>query len=282
MDIRSCLNLKSIATTGLLVGLVFLNGCGSNPASQATSKATSGVRRYELLHDKAPHPEEKIPDLSKVPDAQPRIEPKSKLGNPKNYTVFKKNYTVMDSSRGYKERGIASWYGKKFHGYRTSNGEVYDMYSMSAAHKTLPLPTYAKVTNLKNGKSVIVKINDRGPFHADRVIDLSYAAASKLGILSTGTAHVEIEAIDLTTDLTELYLQVGAFSVEQNAKKLAAQIKQHAKGHSVNVRPSKNKNNKLFHVHIGPFQDETVVTQVKKKLAAQKFPTPIAVRLKRD
>lgn len=186
----------------------------------------------------------------------------------------------MDSSKGYKERGTASWYGKKFHGYRTSNGEIYDMYSMSAAHKTLPLPTYAKVTNLKNGKSVIVKINDRGPFHEDRIIDLSYAAASKLGVLNKGTADVEVEAIDLTTELTDLYLQVGAFSVEQNAKKLAAKIKQHAPEHEVIVRPNKSKNNRLFHVHIGPFIDETVVSKVKQTLSANKFPEPITVRIR--
>src|SRR5690606_1206077 len=120
-----------------------------------------------------------------------------------------------------KERGKASWYGKKFHGYHTSNGEIYDMYGMTAAHKTLPLPTYAKVTNLKNGKSIIVRINDRGPFHDDRVIDLSYAAASKLGILENGTADVEVHAIDSPVTIEENYLQVGAFSNRDNAKQLA-------------------------------------------------------------
>ena len=125
-------------------------------------------------------------------------EPLSRYGNPESYVVYGKTYHTLSSSKGYKERGAASWYGTKFHGKRTSSGEPYDLYAMTAAHKTLPLPTYVEVTNLKNGRTVIVKVNDRGPFHDDRLIDLSYAAAAKLDILPYGTGEVEVRAIDPT------------------------------------------------------------------------------------
>ncbi len=135
-------------------------------------------------------------DLSRTPDLVPRYEPRSRYGNPDSYVVNGQRYAVLASADGYVERGIASWYGNKFHGQRTSNGEIYDMYGMSAAHRTLPLPTYVQVTNLDNGRRTIVRVNDRGPFHGNRLIDLSYAAASKLGIVETGTARVEVRAID--------------------------------------------------------------------------------------
>lgn len=135
-------------------------------------------------------------DFSKIPDAVPKVEPLSKYGNPPSYLVDDIRYYPMESSAGYQERGIASWYGTKFHGKKTSSGDPYDMYSMTAAHKTLPLPTYARVTNLRNGRSIVIRINDRGPFVANRVIDLSYVAAGKLGILENGTGLVDVTAID--------------------------------------------------------------------------------------
>ena len=141
-------------------------------------------------------PPAKAPPGAGVPDAQPRPEPRSRYGNPPHYEVFGKRYYVMDESIGYTERGVASWYGKKFHGRRTSSGEPYDMYGMTAAHKSLPLPTYARVTNLRNGRSIVVRINDRGPFVDNRLIDLSYAAATRLDMVREGTTLVEIEAID--------------------------------------------------------------------------------------
>ncbi len=135
-------------------------------------------------------------DESKIPDATPKTEPLSKYGNLSSYRVFGKNYYVMKSSKHYKARGIASWYGTKFQAQRTSSGEKYNMLGMTAAHKTLPLPTYVEVTNLANGKKVIVKVNDRGPFESNRLIDLSYVAAKKLGMLGHGTAYVDVKAID--------------------------------------------------------------------------------------
>jgi rare lipoprotein A len=145
------------------------------------------------VRDSAPSGSVSIPDLPD--DAVPRPEPRSRYGNGPEYEVFGQAYQVMDSSSGYKERGVASWYGKKFHGRLTSNREPYDMYAMTAAHKTLPLPTYVKVRNLRNDRSIIVRVNDRGPFVHNRIIDLSYAAALKLDMIRDGTSLVEVTAI---------------------------------------------------------------------------------------
>lgn len=175
-------------------------------------------------------------DVANVPDAVPKPEPRSQYGNRSPYTVLGKTYSVLPSSAGYRERGIASWYGEKFHGRLTSNREPYDMYQMTAAHKTLPLPTYARVTSLDNGRSVVLRINDRGPFHDNRLIDLSYAAAVKLGIQQRGTGLVEIEALDAEhPDLAglpappplavhRLYVQIGAYGSRDNARAMADRL----------------------------------------------------------
>jgi rare lipoprotein A len=147
------------------------------------------------VRDSAPSGSVAIPDLPG--DVVPRPEARSRYGNGPVYEVLGKRYTVMPSSNGYAERGVASWYGKKFHGRLTSNREPYDMYAMTAAHKTLPLPTYVRVRNLRNNKSIIVRVNDRGPFVHNRIIDLSYAAALKLDMIADGTTLVEVTAIDV-------------------------------------------------------------------------------------
>jgi len=136
------------------------------------------------------------PKPDSIPEVIPRIEPRARSGNPPFYDVFGKRYYVLSSSVGYRERGVASWYGPGFHNVRTSIGEPYDMYGMTAAHKTLPLPAYVRVTNLQNGRSVVVRVNDRGPFVGNRIIDLSYSAAAKLDMLRNGTAMVEVRTID--------------------------------------------------------------------------------------
>jgi rare lipoprotein A len=133
-------------------------------------------------------------NLAATPDARPRSEPLHKFAN-RPYEVFGKKYVPLASVQPYHQRGVASWYGKRFHGQRTASGETYDMYAMTAAHPILPIPSYARVTSLRTGKQVIVRVNDRGPFHANRAIDLSYAAANRLGLIGTGSGEVEIEAI---------------------------------------------------------------------------------------
>ena len=200
-------------------------------------------------------------DIDSVPDAVPKDEPRSRRGNPPFYTVLGKRYVVLDSADGFVERGVASWYGPTFHGESTSIGESYDMYGMSAAHKTLPLPAYARVTNLSNGRSVVVRINDRGPFAKNRIIDLSYTAAAKLEMLRDGTALVEVRVLrpggddnlrrsDETPPQT-LYVQAGAFAEEVNAKRLVERL-QAAGVTNCFVRSPEGAGPKLFRVRAGP------------------------------
>lgn len=160
----------------------------------------------------------------------PQNLPKSRYGNMKEYTVFGKTYQVMESSEGYQERGEASWYGSKFHGRKTSSGEVYSMYDMTAAHKSLPLPTFVEVKNVANGRTIIVKVNDRGPFHGGRIIDLSYTAAARLGMLETGTGEVIVTALTTHVPDAEIktpgptVIQVGAFEDVSRAEALRQQV----------------------------------------------------------
>jgi rare lipoprotein A len=177
-------------------------------------------------------------NVDSTPDAIPRREPRSAHGNPPFYKVLGRRYVVLATADGYLERGVASWYGPTFHGESTSNGEKYDMYGMTAAHKTLPLPTYARVTNLKNGRSIVVRINDRGPFVANRLIDLSYTAAAKLDMLKEGTTLVEVKSLTVQEpdELTRsaeapppsLYVQAGAFADQRNAERVLERL--HAGG----------------------------------------------------
>jgi rare lipoprotein A len=155
------------------------------------SACSTHTGRYQQQHDSTPT---RLPNASELHDATPRAEAPSRGGN-KNYQVHGKHYQVLKSAKNFSQTGVASWYGRKFHGHLTSNGEIYDMYAMSAAHKSLPLPSYVKVVNNNNGRSVIVRVNDRGPFHQNRIIDLSFSAAYKLDMLKTGTANVTITAI---------------------------------------------------------------------------------------
>jgi rare lipoprotein A len=162
------------------------------PISQSPS--TSATRKPGAYY-KDDGPDDRIPEgLLDTPDAEPRIEPYAK-GPSRPYTIFDQTYVPITDNRPFVQRGIGSWYGKKFHGQRTASGEIYDMYKMTAAHPTLPIPCYARVTNLRNGKQVIVRINDRGPFHASRIIDLSYTAALKLGYVQNGSAELEVERL---------------------------------------------------------------------------------------
>ena len=211
-----------------------------------------------------------------VHDAVPKREPLARYGNHSPYTVLGRTYTVMESSKGYKERGMASWYGSKFHGRRTSSGEVYDMHLATAAHKRLPLPTFAEVTNLDNGRSMIVKINDRGPFHDDRIIDLSYAAAVKLGVNKTGTARVEVRAIDVASPepvavkvADGTFLQVGAFNKRKAADELAGQMI------AAQIKPaSVQKSGGLYKVWIGPYASQAEIDATARRVVELGFERP--------
>ena len=216
-----------------------------------------------------------VVDVSNVPNAVPVSLPLSKYGNPTSYVVAGKRYYTMPSSMGYKESGIASWYGTESQGKRTSSGETYDNYGMTAAHRTLPLPSFVQVTNKQNGRSVIVKINDRGPFHNNRLIELSYAAAVKLGIVGYGTGLVEVTSINpqdyktepeqiLREASKELYLQAGAFQVRKNAEHLRADIVAKGLGPARIIEPTEI--NDLYVVQVGPFKDAAEAEKVASTL----------------
>lgn len=188
------MNVRGLAPALMVAAL---SGCASAPDPRDDSFVREGPAP---AHEKDRGPKaHEVPDgIAYTPNAEVRAEPKSRYGNPESYEVFGKRYYVLPEADGYRERGKASWYGKKFHGRRTSSGEPYDMYAMTAAHKTLPLPSFVRVTHLGNGRSAIVRVNDRGPFHEGRIIDLSYAAAARLDMIADGHADVEVEALSPT------------------------------------------------------------------------------------
>lgn len=252
----------------LLVALMcVVAGCQSVPH-------TPGTDRYSQKHDAAPSDPGGTPRFE---DPIPVAEPRSRYGNHSPYQVFGVTYHVRDSAEGYVEEGLASWYGSKFHGHRTSSGETYDMYGLSAAHRSLPLPTWARVTNLENGRSTIVRVNDRGPFHPDRIIDLSWAAAKKLGYQKQGTARVRVEAItpgtvkqpvvrpaaaDSPPPVHGLFLQLGAFSQLTSAQALLGELAGRFEWPVV-IRPGDD----LYRVWVGPFADDTSRIQARNTLA---------------
>ncbi|MDE8602393.1 septal ring lytic transglycosylase RlpA family protein [Marinomonas sp. RSW2] len=305
-------NMLFVASISLLV----LNGCMSTRhvlgQSDADYEKASAGGRYSILQDHAPTGDIKVDHL---PDLIPSWEQKSRGGNKSPYEVWGKKYWVMDSAQGYVAEGTASWYGKKFHGHKTSNGETYDMYNFSAAHKSLPLPTYLKVTNLDNQRSVIVRVNDRGPFHGDRLIDLSYAAAARLDYHKKGLARVKVEAITPTqggayspeksvpktparpleslpakalaippsevsnasSELVFSHLQLGAFSAEESADLLRKRLFE-AFDTSVNVLVNKQDDG-LYKVLVGPFDDASKLVEWQQKLQQEGFGNPVRVAL---
>lgn len=196
----------------------------------------------------------------------PKHEPLSRYGNPGTYRVDGHTYEVLTSANGYRERGVASWYGTKFHSRRTSSGEDYDMYALTAAHKTLPIPTYVRVKNLSNGREAIVRVNDRGPFHSGRVIDLSYAAAAKLGLLPKGTAPVEVVALATTTHgkahVARYYLQAGAFNSAKLAESLRIKVSKLTRSR-VFIEKYKHR----FIVKVGPLANKQAAYQLTRSLA---------------
>jgi peptidoglycan lytic transglycosylase len=215
-------------------------------------------------------------DIATIPEPVPKVEPRSKRGNPPFYTVLGRRYFVLETSVGYLERGVASWYGPGFHASTTSNGERYDMYAMTAAHKTLPLPAYVQVTNLRNGKSVVVRVNDRGPFKDGRIIDLSYTAASRLDFLKDGTTFVEVRA--LTPEQKSkppappqtpeaLYVQAGAFGTKENAERLLERLRAQGVDKSF-VREDEVNARTLYRVRVGPIPSVNEFDRVLARLRA--------------
>lgn len=281
----SAINRPWLVYAMLLVCLV-LAAC-SGPKTKPTQTGPHNPNEGRYKHDKDFGPSEDI-DLSHIPDAVPRHEVRTIAGNKNPYTVLGKTYHLIKDETSYKERGYASWYGKKFNGYHTSNGELYDMYAMTGAHKTLPIPSYVRVTNLDNGKSVVVRINDRGPFHQGRIIDLSYAAAQRIGIHKTGTGRVEVEIalpgdpppIPLRADGPRAkpvesalpagtYLQIGAFANKQSAQEFAAALGTKLTFPVVIASASTPK--EIHRVRLGPFKDARNLQMARDQLARVKI-----------
>ncbi len=198
----------------------------------------------------------------------PRSEPLSRYGNHSPYTVNGKSYRVLESSQGYRARGVASWYGRKFHGHKTSSGEVYDMFQFSAAHRELPLPSFVEVTNLNNGRSVVVRVNDRGPFHGDRLIDLSFAAAEKLDMVTSGTAPVEVRVIGPLAAgkaTGKVWLQVGAYSDRATADNVQRRLRANGLG-PVTITRIRSNNRLLWRVRVGPYAEESSIRQADRTI----------------
>jgi rare lipoprotein A len=280
---------RSAARIGAaFVLLAIISACGSNSPKDGPPKSGSSEVRG-------------LPG-----DAVPRPEAKSRLGNGPNYEVFGKPYTVMPSAVGYKERGVASWYGKKFHGNRTSNWEIYDMHGMTAAHKTLPLPTYVRVRNLSNNRTIVVRVNDRGPFVHNRIIDLSYSAAQKLDMIKTGTSLVEVEAITFEapsgdqptrqvtapapqqiatppaaasterSDPNHIYVQIGAFGDRANADRRLSVLRSGGIGAAA-VHEDTSVSPALYRVRMGPIQGVDQYDLLVEELAKLGIVDPIIV-----
>jgi len=259
----------AIKKASILVGSLLLPACGS------------------FVHDSAP---DRYIDHTRVKNAVPVVEQPSKYGNPQSYVVQGKQYQVLKSASDFSERGIASWYGTKFHGRRTSSGEPYDMYAMTAAHKTLPIPVFVEVTNLDNHRKIIVRVNDRGPFVDGRIIDLSYVAAKKLGIDGEGTGRVEIRTIDprkkkvlakpnthkqisIASSPGQLYLQVGAFTDHDNATQLLSRLVA-ATSENVLINRKSTGNQNVYRVRIGPLNSESDADLLSHRLSPLGINTP--------
>jgi len=268
---------KNISLTLSLILLSFLvTACSTN----------SG--RYQQKNDSKPT---RIPTKSELVDITPRAEPHSRGGNKSQYQVRGKTYSVLKSAESFSQTGTASWYGNKFHGHLTSNGEIYNMYAMSAAHKNLPLPTYLKVTNNTNNKSVIVRVNDRGPFHQDRIIDLSYSAAYKLGMMKTGVANVTITAITdfssspkktiktkskqtlATNNNQRKYIQVFATKNETLADKTAQALQNLYQTNTITP-----KNNGIYRIQMGPINDKKQLSTILANLKKSGYPKAFSLK----
>ena len=256
---------KVIAVFSLVI---FINACATKS-------------RYSMEHDIGPKGSF---DASEVPDAIPVWEPISRQGNASPYYVRGIKYHISDISNGFEEQGFASWYGLKFHGELTSNGEVYNMYAMSAAHKTLPIPSYVRVTNLENQEQVVVRVNDRGPFHKGRVIDLSYAAATKLGFANKGTAKVKLELIRPEPNSSHLaegavvgvdkiahFIQVAAFSLKESADSILKQLEALKNLPETYIASASVGGAYVHRVRIGPFSSEAEAEMSLKRVKSEGF-----------
>jgi len=281
----------------VLAGVLAACGSTSTPRGDSSSSQSG---RYSISQDRAPTAPM---DPASIREVVPEPLQRTMAGNRSPYTVNGRSYRVMATEEGFQQTGLASWYGEKFHGHLTSNGEIFDMYQISAAHTALPIPSFARVTNLENQRSIIVRVNDRGPFHNDRVIDLSYAAAWKLGFADQGTALVHIESIvpgqqlllaandagsavtttannvaatDLVAQTAGKYLQAGAFSSRRAAEQLSARLRD-LTSRPVFIRSVQSNQQELHRVRIGPIIEQSEIQRLTDLMIAADLGQPFTV-----
>jgi len=263
----------------LLVALT-LSGCGIFAKREAPPQTASkgGYYKDDGPGDAPP------PNLDAVPDAVPRDEPLHRFAN-RPYQVFGRDYEPLSAVGPFRQRGMASWYGRRFNGGKTSSGEPYDMYAMTAAHPTLPIPSYARVTSVATGRSVVVRINDRGPFHSDRAIDLSYTAAYRLGFSAAGSALVDVEAIvpgdsvaaraAPQSEARAVYLQLGAFAARESAESFRARVLRELAWISEAIHVVAG--GALYRLHLGPFRSQEEARPVAERIRSELNLAPLLV-----
>jgi rare lipoprotein A len=289
-----------------LLFLTSLAACSSSPPRSAPDAGSAAAARAPIKgggYYKDDGPGENPPDLDRIPDAQPRAERLNRFAN-NPYQAFGKDYLPMRVGMAYRERGVASWYGRRYHGQKTSSGETYDMYAMTAAHPTLPIPSYARVTNVANGRTVVVRVNDRGPFHSDRLIDLSYVAAYKLGYVQAGSALVEVESVTadstplvtaavqvpapapesasaqaaplpVSTEAGGVFLQLGAFSVRDNAELFRAKIYKELAWLTDPMQV--NAQGGIFRLQLGPYRTQEDARQMAERIRTELNLQPVVL-----
>ncbi len=289
MNLKLCLLSSSV---------LLLAACQSAPVPPSSTTApVANAGRYSISQDRAPS---QALDVSQIREVIPVPLNRTMAGNRSPYTVNGRSYRVMQTEVGFQQTGLASWYGEKFHGHQTSNGEVFDMYQVSAAHTGLPIPSFVRVTNLENQRSIVVRVNDRGPFHNDRVIDLSYAAAYKLGFANQGTALVHIEAIvpsqnvilaantasnpattvtaSATAAAGDRYLQAGAFSDLRAAQRLSDRLRD-LTSRPVFIRSiqAADTSQQLHRVRVGPISDPSEIERISDLMQSANLGQPYVV-----
>ena len=271
-----------LAAVALLLGI---SGCATVSRHEAPSvPPASAAAPAKGAYYKDDGPGANPPaNLASIPDALPRTEPLHRFAN-RPYQVFGKDYVPAASLAPFRQSGIGSWYGRRFHGAPTSSGEPYDMYAMTAAHPTLPIPSYARVTNLANGRSVVVRINDRGPFHSDRIIDLSYAAAWKLGYVEVGSARVEVESVfpgkaepaqEAKSETKGVFLQLGVFSARDAAENFRVRVYRELAWLSEAIQIVAS--GALFRLHLGPYRSQDEARPIADRIQSELSLRPVIV-----
>jgi rare lipoprotein A len=266
----------------VVAAVLAVAGCGTVSRTETPPPPASAPAKGAYYKDDGPGANPP-PDLAAIPDAMPRVEPLHRFAN-RPYQVFGKDYVPVANLAPFRQAGLGSWYGRRYHGAPTSSGERYDMYAMTAAHPTLPIPSYARVTNVANGRSVVVRINDRGPFHSDRIIDLSYTAAWKLGYVDAGSARLEVESLlpggtepvqEAKPETKGVYLQLGAFSARESAESFRVRVHRELAWLSETIQLIAG--DAVFRLHLGPYRSQEEARSIADRIQSELSLRPLLV-----